>query len=164
MCTKNHNHMRYGSWDTKWDRQIFFLSFWAIFFPFTPKTTHKIKILKKWKKHLGMSTSYTYVQQITIKWCMLSETWSTTDRFFVTLDYFLPFYPPNNPENHNFEKLKKMPGDIIILHIYTINENHVMYVPEIRSATVRQNFLSVWVIFCPLTPLTTLKIKIWKKI
>ena len=107
MCTKNHNHMRYGSWDTKWDRQIFFLSFWAIFFPFTPKTTHKIKILKKWKKHLGMSTSYTYVQQITIKWCMLSETWSTTDRFFVTLDYFLPSYPPNNPENHNFEKLKK---------------------------------------------------------
>ena len=95
---------------------------------------------------------------------MLSETWSTTDRLFVTLDYFLPSYPPNNPENHNFEKLKKMPGDIIILHIYTINENHVMYVPEIRSATVRQNFLSVWVIFCPLTPLTTLKIKIWKKI
>ena len=27
--------------------------------------------------------------------------------FFVTLDYFLPFYHPNNPENQNFEKMKK---------------------------------------------------------
>ena len=29
---------------------------------------------------------------------------------------------------------------------------------------VRQNFLSCWVIFCPLTLLTTQKIKIWKKL
>ena len=33
ICTKNHNQMVYGSWDTKWDRQNF-LSFWAIFYPF----------------------------------------------------------------------------------------------------------------------------------
>ena len=33
---------------------------------------------------------------------------------FVILGYFLPFYPPNNPENKNFEKMKKGPGDIII--------------------------------------------------
>ena len=25
--------------------------------------------------------------------------------FFVILDRFLPFYPPNNPKNQNFEKL-----------------------------------------------------------
>ena len=32
MCTKNHNYMRYGSWDTEWDRQIFchFGPFFAI--------------------------------------------------------------------------------------------------------------------------------------
>ena len=23
MCIKNHNHMRYGSWDMEWDRQKF---------------------------------------------------------------------------------------------------------------------------------------------
>ena len=23
ICTKNHNHMRYGSWDTEWDRHNF---------------------------------------------------------------------------------------------------------------------------------------------
>ena len=28
MCTKNHNHIIYSSWDTEWDRQNF-LSFWA---------------------------------------------------------------------------------------------------------------------------------------
>ena len=47
--------------------------------------------------------------------------------FFVTLDHFLPFYPPNNPKNQNFEKLKKTPGDIIILHMCTIDDNHMMF-------------------------------------
>ena len=35
--------------------------------------------------------------------------------------------PPNNPKNQNFEKMKKSPGDIIILHKCTINDNHTMY-------------------------------------
>ena len=49
---------------------------------------------------------------------------------FVILVYFLPFYlppPPNNPENQTFEKMKKIIGDITILHICTTNENHMMY-------------------------------------
>ena len=45
------DHMRRGSWDIKLDRQNF-LSFQAIFCPFIPLTTQKIKILKKWKKLL----------------------------------------------------------------------------------------------------------------
>ena len=40
---------------------------------------------------------------------------------------FLPFYPPNNPKNQNFEKVKKTPQDIIILHTCTINDNQMMY-------------------------------------
>ena len=43
---------------------------------------------------------------------------------FAPLSPFLPF---NNPENQNFEKMKNMPGDIIILHMCTINENHMIY-------------------------------------
>ena len=27
--------------------------------------------------------------------------------FFVIMDCFLPFYPPNNSKNQNFEKIKK---------------------------------------------------------
>ena len=42
--TINDNHMMYGSWDMKHDRQNFW-SFWAISYTFTPLTTPKIKIL-----------------------------------------------------------------------------------------------------------------------
>ena len=43
---------------------------------------------------------------------------SDTD-FFVILRHFLPFNPlhPNNPENQNFEKIKKAFGDAIILSL-----------------------------------------------
>ena len=42
------------------------------------------------------------------------------------LDNFLPFYPPNNMKNQNFEKMKTS-EDIIILCMCTINDNHMMY-------------------------------------
>ena len=105
MCTKNHNHMRYDSWDTVWGRRRF-LSFWAIFCPFTtttptplPLTTWKIKILKKWKKHLERSPwSYDV-------WFLRYKVRQT--EAFVILGHFLPFDPTNNLKNQNFEKMKK---------------------------------------------------------
>ena len=43
-----------------------------------------------------------------IIWCMVPEIWSVTNRiFFFILDHILSFYLPNNPENQNFEKMKK---------------------------------------------------------
>ena len=48
-------------------------------------------------------------------------------KFLVILDCFCPFYPPNNPKNENFAKMKNAPGDIIILHMCTINDNDMMY-------------------------------------
>ena len=51
-CTINDNHMIYNSRDMKCERKIFFL-FWVIFCSFTPLTTKKIKILKKWRKPPG---------------------------------------------------------------------------------------------------------------
>ena len=30
-------------------------------------------------------------------------------KLFVILDYFLPFYPSEYPENHSFDKMKKNP-------------------------------------------------------
>ena len=98
-CTKNHNHVRYGSWD----RQNF-LSFWAIFYP---------------------------------------------------------FYPPNNPENQNFETIKEASRDVIILHMCTNNHDHMMYAPWDIECN-RHHFLSLWAIFCPFTPLTTEKSIFWK--
>ena len=82
--------------------------------------------------------------------------------FFVILDCFLPYYPLSNLKNQNFEKMKKSPGDIIILHMCPKYGNHMMY----GSWDIEldgQNFLSFWTIFCPFTLLTTWKIKILKK-
>ena len=45
----------------------------------------------------------------------------------VIMGHFLPFYPLNNPENLNVEKMKKAPGDVIILHMCTKNHYHMMY-------------------------------------
>ena len=81
--------------------------------------------------------------------------------FFVILDHFLPFYPPMDPENQNFEKMKKTLEDIIILQMFTINDSHMIYGFSGMECN-RQNFLSFWTVFCPFTPLTTQKIKILK--
>ena len=94
--------------------------------------------------------------------CMVPEIWSTWQtKCFAILDCFLPFYLPNHPKNQNLKKIKKTTGDII-LHMCTINDNHIMY----GSWDIEcdgQNSLSFWTIFCPFTTLTTQKIKILKK-
>ena len=84
--------------------------------------------------------------------------------FFVILGNFLPFYthPPNNPENHNFEKMKKVSGGVIILNLCNKKHNHMMYAYSDMKCD-RHNFLSFYAIFCSFTPLLTPKIKIWKK-
>ena len=69
-----------------------------------------------------------------IKWCMAPEIWSVTE-FFVILGHFLPFYPTNNPKNQNFEKMKKTPGDIIILHTCIKNHDQCYTIPEIWHMT-----------------------------
>ena len=60
---------------------------------------------------------------------MAAEIWSVTDRFF---SHFRPFFallppPPSPPPPNNPEKMKKTPGDIIILHMCTKNYDQMMY-------------------------------------
>ena len=78
-CTKNHDHMLYCLWDIVCDRYYF--SFWAIFCPFTPLTTEKIKILKKWKKRPGESIisqlcTKNYDQMMYSSWDMVCNRWT----------------------------------------------------------------------------------------
>ena len=81
----------------------------------------------------------------------------------VIMNYFLPSTakkPP--PKNQNFEKMRKLAGDII-LYMCTKNHNHTRH----RSWDMewdRQNILLFWAIFCRFTSLLTPKIKIGKKI
>ena len=85
-------------------------------------------IYSLWISWRGMRLSHPSVFHMSKPvWCMVPEISSATDIFFfVILGYVLPFYSPINPENQNFEKIKKNPGDII-LHMSTINQNSMMY-------------------------------------
>ena len=49
--------------------------------------------------------------------------------YFVIFHQFLPLYSPNNLKNQNFEKMKKkkLPGNIILLHLCTTSDDHMMY-------------------------------------
>ena len=92
------------------------------------------------------------------------EIWSATDRIFSHFGPFSALLPPpnNNPENENFENMKKSPEDTIILHKCTINDNHMMD-GSWNMMCNKQNFLSYWAIFCPFTLLTTQRVKTLKK-
>ena len=92
----------------------------------------------------------------TIIWGTVREIQSETDRIFCHL---WSSFTPYNPQNQNFEKMKKVIAYVIILHMCTINHDHICFL----RYKARQDFLSFWAIFCPLTLLTTRKIKILKK-
>ena len=114
----------------------------------------KKKIKKNtWRYHYFTSAHQNLNDMIYSSWDIEHEGLK-----LLVLGHFLPFDPPKNPKNQNFEK--KIAGDIIILHMYTKNHNH-------RDVEWQwQHFLSFWVISCPFTSLTTWTIKIlkrWKK-
>ena len=72
--------MLYCSWDMAYDRCKYYFSFsFFIFCPFTPPTAQKIKISKKWKKHLEMSSFYTSVPKIMIICYTVPEIWCMMD-------------------------------------------------------------------------------------
>ena len=115
-------------WDMDRNRENFFVIL-GYFCLFTPLTTRKTKILKNIKKmpDLEISSFYTCVPQMTIIWCMVPEIGTRWTKFFCHFGPFFPFYPPNNLENQNFEIMKKVLRDIIILHKFTKNHDHILY-------------------------------------
>ena len=42
-------------------------------------------------------------------------------------NFFAVYLLPNNPENQNFEKMKKASGDVIILNLCNKKHNQMMY-------------------------------------
>ena len=100
--------MMYGSWDMERNRHNF-LWFWTVF-SFLPFYPHPL-----------------WIQKIKIIWCIVPEIWSGMGRTFCHFGLFFALLPPNNPKNQNFEKMKKTAGDIIILQMRTLNDNHMMY-------------------------------------
>ena len=119
LCTINDIwFLRYGVWQN-------FCLFCAIFSPFTPLTTQKLKVLK-WKNNWSYY-HFTHVYQRWQShdlWLLRYGAWQT--EFFVILGHFLNFFLPNNnritkilnPNNKNENKKppQKTPANIIILH------------------------------------------------
>ena len=114
--------------------------------------TRKIRLLKKWKKKkkkiLEISSFDTCVPKTAIIWGTVPEIQSETEPF-VTLGHFIALLTPstpNNPDNQNFEKLKKASGDVIILNLCNKKHDHMMYVYSDMECD-RHNFLSFQAIF-----------------
>ena len=131
MCTINEDHMIYGSkfWENekknmwryyhftlvyhKWQshdvwfprygvQQTKFFAIFNYFLPFYPKTTQKIKISKKFKKTLAISSFYTNVPKIIIICLTLSEIWQAMDVIIFHLGLFFALTLPKSPKNQNF--------------------------------------------------------------
>ena len=89
--------------------------------------------------------------------CIVSEILSVTDRMFSRFGHFLPFY---NPENENFEKMKKY---LAILSFYrSVSKIMIICyaVPEILCMIDVIFIFHFRLFFCPFTPLTAKKLKI----
>ena len=119
----------------------------GLFFDILPRSQSKKS--KFWKNEKN-SQRYYHFTQAYHKWRSY-DIWflrygAQQTEFFVILDHFFSFYPSNNLKNQNFEKTKKTPGDITILHMCTINDDHMIY-GSWDMERDGQNFLSFWSVF-----------------
>ena len=68
-------------------------------------------------------------QKNMIIWCMLTQTWSACTN--IIFCYFRPFFAffalLLTPKMNIWKKLKKAPEHIILLHMCTINQDHITY-------------------------------------
>ena len=132
--------MIYGSWNTRYDR-LKFLSFWVIFFPFSPLTTWKIKILTLKKK----TPRDIILHNCTINdnHVMYPEIWSVIDNFLSFWTVFCLSTPLSTQKIKILKKWKKTSEDIIILQMCIINDSHMLYCSWDKECN-GQNFLSLW--------------------
>ena len=95
---------------------------------------------------------------------MMYASWDMEcDRIFCHLGPFFATYTTHvkNLKNQHFEKMKKITGDMITLHLCTTNDNHMMYASRDMEHD-RQNFLSFRAIFATLAHSQPEKSKFWK--
>ena len=99
LCKTNDDHMTHGSWDMERDRHIFFFHF-GPFLPCSSRNNPKNQNFEEWKKYQEISF-YTSVPKMTIIRCMVPETWSATDRIFLSFwAIFCPFTPLKTWKNN----------------------------------------------------------------
>ena len=137
------------------------------FFALLPHYWHrKLKFGKNVKKHLEILTFYTRVPLIKIT-CTIDMMYGSWDmkfnrqNYFVILGHFWPF-TPLTARKMKISKIKKNPGDIIILHKCNKNHDHPLYCSR-DVARDRCNCYSFWAILFPFPTLTAQKMNISKQ-
>ena len=100
-----------------------------------------------------------------IRWCTIPEIWCVRcNCYFLFWAIFCTFTPLKAQKIKIFEKMKKMPGNIIILQMCTKHYDQIMYISWYMACDRRNcYYFSFGAIFCPFTPLTAQKVKILKK-
>ena len=140
MCTKNDNHIMYDSWDTEWDRGNF-LSFWAIFCPFTP-----LAICQN-KKAAG--------DIIGLHKCTINDShimygsWEMEHDGQNLFKFWAIFYPLTTWKSKILKKWKK-PRDIITLHKCTKKHDYMLHCSWDTARNRCNIHFSFWAIFCSL--------------
>ena len=129
------------------DRQNF-LSFWTIFYPFTPPWTQKIKILKKWKKHLNILSLYKCVPEMTVIWCMVPEIWSAKDRSFCYFGTFFVLFTPLTTWKIKIFKIWKNTCRYHFTCVYHKRQSYDLWI--LRSRAWRTYFFIILDHFLPL--------------
>ena len=154
VCQKSRSYeigfLRYGVRQAE-----FFVILWH-FLPFQPPNNLKNQNFKTEKK-IWRYFNFTYLHHIRQSY----DVWFLRDgaqqtKFLVSLDNFLPFYPPMDPENQNFRKMNNTTEDIIILQMHTINDSHMMY-GFWDNKRERHNFFFHFGPFLPFYPCSNLK-------
>ena len=122
-CMKNHDHILYCSWDMVCDGCNSYFSFWAIFWPFTLLTCPKNENFKEMKIMPGdiiilHKCTKSHDHMVYCFWDMVHDGCNC---YFSYWAIFCPFTPLTAQKIKTSKKLRKAPGDIIILHMCTKN-------------------------------------------
>ena len=129
----------YGSWDMKFNRQNAFIivgnfitrvgctSFFHFgqFLALLPLlTAQKIKISRKWRRHLDVSSFNTSLPKILLLCYIAPEIWKVADVIIFYVGLFLPLYPPNNLKEScsNWYHFTQVYIPKIMIVCYTISE------------------------------------------
>ena len=145
------------------------MSSWGIFCPFTPLTSQKIKISKKWKKTPGYiiilhNCTKNYDYRLYCSWDMACDRCKCYFSFWAVLYTFIT---PTAQKMKISKKWKKISWDINILHKCTKNHDYMLYCSWDMAHGRCNCCFSFWAIFCTFTPLTAQKMATsqkWKKL
>ena len=107
-----------GTWSATDRITCHFGPFFALLPPNNPKNQN---FERNEKETMEILPFYTSVPQIRIKRCMVPAIWSPTDRTFCQ---FRPFFAHLD---QIFEKMKKTPGNILILNKCTKNRHRMLH-------------------------------------